>query len=141
MMSEATLGEISANLDGHIKVDEVQFLAVTKGIDRIETAIVDHAKSSSTTMDKLADMIDKVNVRTHARMDGIVASIAKLADGQAEIKDNMHTAIVAMTKADADVDSRLNKRISSTKDWIMGGFVIGSLPVIGWMAVELWGTK
>ena len=140
-MSEATISEVLAELRGHIKVDEVQFLAVTTGNARIETAIVDHAKSSSTTMDKLADMIDKVNVRTHARMDGIVASIAKLADGQAEIKDNMHTAIVAMTKADADVDSRLNKRISSTKEWIMGGFIVASLPVIAWLAVELWGTK
>ena len=140
-MSEATLGEISAKLDGHIKVDEVQFLAVTTGIVRIETAIVDHAKASSATLDKLADTVDKVNVRTHARMDGIVASIVKLADSQAEIKDSLHTAVVAMTKADADVDNRLNNRISATKDWIMGGFVVASLPVIGWLVVELWGTK
>ena len=133
-MSEATLGEISANLDGHIKVDEVQFLAVTKGIDRIETAIVDHAKAS-------ADTLDKMNTRTHARIDGIVASIVKLADGQAEIKDSLYTAVVAMTKGDADVRADANKRISSTKEWIMGGFIVASLPVIAWLAVELWGTK
>lgn len=141
MMSEVTLGEVLAELRGHVSVDQAEFAAIkashaatTSGMARIETAIVDHAKASAETLDRM-------NTRTHARMDGIVASIVKLADNQGEIKDALHAAIVAMTKGDADADNAMNKKISATKEWILGGAVMLSLPVIGWLAVELWGTK
>ena len=137
-MNETTLAAISAKLDGqtelqkaHEKLDDTRFDTVCQTMTRIECAIVDHAKSS-------ADTLDKMNVRTHARIDLIVASISKLTDYVGAVKDDVHDLKTSMISGDSAVKEDLNKRISSTKDWIIGFAIAAALPLMGWMALQIY---
>ena len=137
-MTEATLYSISVKLDGnaalqtaHEKLDDTRFETVCQTMTRVEAAIVDHAKAS-------ADTLDKMNVRTHARMDQVVASISKLTDYVGTVKDDVHELKTSMIRGDSAVKEDLNNRISSTRDWIMGGAIAMGLPLMAWMALQIY---
>ena len=130
-MSNTTVEEMLVKLDGHIKHDELSLSHVALSLIRIETAVADHAKIS-------ADTLDKMNVRTHARIDSLVTSITKLADSHAALKDDLHEAVISLTKNNEDVKSDLHKRISGAKDWWLTGALAIAIPVIGWLVMMLY---
>lgn len=130
-MSESTLDGIAAQLGGHINLDDVRFSAVSASLARVEAAIADHARTS-------ADTLDKMNMRTHTRMDGIVASIVKLSEASASIKDELHTSIADVAKVNADAKEALNDKISAIKNWAMGGVIAIGIPIVGWALLEVY---
>ena len=137
-MSVTSLDAISAKLEGnadlqkaHEVLDNARFDTVCQTMTRIESAIVEHAKTS-------ADTLDKMNVRTHARIDQIVASISKLTDYVGSVKDDVHELKTSMISGDFAVKEDLNRRISSTKDWIIGCVIAAALPLMGWMALQIY---
>ena len=137
-MTEISLGAIAATLEGnadlqkaHEVLDNTRFDTVCQTMTRIECAIVDHAKTS-------ADTLDKMNQRTHTRIDGLVTSISKLIDHVGGVKDDVHELKTSMISGDFAVKEDLNKRISSTKDWIIGCVIAAGLPLMGWMALEIY---
>ena len=108
-MGEITIGEIGVKLDGHIALDGVRFEEVSRSLARVEVAILDHAKTAVETA-------DRQNTRTHERMDGIVASISKVAD-----------------KFD-DGNKELHSRINS----LLWSLLVLTFPVMGWLVVQLY---
>ena len=81
-----SIREVQKALDSHETLDDTRFDTVCKTMDRVEAAIIDHAKSS-------AALSERTSVRTHERMDGIVASIAKVADSVDAVSDALHKRI------------------------------------------------
>ena len=137
-MTELSLGAIAAKLEGnadlqkaHEVLDNTRFDTVCQTMTRIECAIVDHAKTS-------ADTLDKMNVRTHARIDQIVTSITKLTDYVGTVKDDVHELKTSMVSGDSAVKEDLHKRISSNKDWMIGCAIAVTLPFMGWMALQIY---
>lgn len=148
-MSVTSLDAMWAKLEGnadlqkaHEMLDNTRFDTVCQTMTRIESAIVDHAKTSADTLDKMNvrthDTLDKMNVRTHARMDQIVMSISKLTDNVGALKDDVNELKTSMVSGDSAVKEDLHKRISSNKDWIIGCAIAVALPLMGWMALQLY---
>lgn len=137
-MTEVSLGAIAAKLEGnadlqkaHEVLDNTRFDTVCQTMTRIECAIVDHAKASADTMDKM-------NQRTHVRIDGLVTSITKLTDYVGAVKDDVQELKTSMISGDSAVKEDLHKRMSSNKDWMIGFAIAVTLPLMGWMALQIY---
>lgn len=122
-MSEAiTIREVHGAVVAHEKLDDTRFDTVCRTMNRVETAIADHAKAS-------AELSERTSHRMHERMDGLVASITKLDDKLESVQGALNTRINS-------VESGSNGRINGI---VWGGLILFATAA-GWLAIQIIGS-